>query len=229
MTQTDTIFQSTSPSYRKNTSADPDGSSPRKLHNMHNKHSKKAEMELPSHPADSNSSNDSPMSSSPFSSIEQPNPEVRKFIISPQADGIKITCTKKVTQFILYPTNTAPKVVCSPQKKEPKDTIACSSHTSQNLIGTSASIITSPPTPPIPHPSDLQCPAFNTYIKWHNVKVRIDHVSSACQSKHPMWQAALLKYTQNFDNGTIEARPFPGGPFNKCQHPAPWRRVVIDY
>ncbi|KAF8222050.1 hypothetical protein L208DRAFT_1382030 [Tricholoma matsutake] len=194
MTQTDTIFQSTSPSYHKNTSADPDGSSPWKLHNMHNKCSKK----------------------------------VRKFIISPQADGIKITCTKKVTQFVPYPTDAAPKVTCSPQKKEPKHTIACSSHLSQNLIGTSASM----------HPT------FNTYIKWyyvitvgqevgiffdwHNVKARIEHVSSACQSKHPTWQAALLKYTQNFNNGTIEARPFPGGLFDKCQHPAPQRRVVID-
>jgi hypothetical protein len=63
------------------------------------------------------------------------------------------------------------------------------------------------------------------------MKARIDRVSGACQSKYPTWQAALLKYTQQFDNGAVEARPFPGGPFDKREHLVqgrPRRRVVID-
>jgi hypothetical protein len=65
----------------------------------------------------------------------------------------------------------------------------------------------------------------------HDVKARVDRVSGTCQSKYPTWEATLLKYTQQFDDGSILAKPFPGGPFDKKAHlvqsPA-HKRVVID-
>jgi hypothetical protein len=74
-------------------------------------------------------------------------------------------------------------------------------------------------------------PPFYSNPFRQDVKVRTDRVSGACQSKYPTWEGALLKYMQHFDEGSVLAKPFPGGPFDKRAHlfQSPSRkRVVID-
>ncbi|KAF8226159.1 hypothetical protein L208DRAFT_1380335 [Tricholoma matsutake] len=182
---------------------------------------------------------------------------VHEFTINPELDGIKITCTKKTTEFIPYPNANVPPSFCSLCKQESSLHKQEPKHAVTHAQGSS-----NPPpiTTYAPHLSVLQCSA--TPVKWYyiitveqevgvffdwymliiiwfppfysnpfrqDVKARTDRVSGACQSKYPTWEGALLKYTQHFDQGSVFVKPFSSGPFDKkaCLFQSPSQKRVV--